>query len=150
MLGVGDYIPNDIRQENLQDASCLLVDEADDALHSSSSLPSNRRLHDSLAVVPRDFPVECFTTNDQALAGHPRFSPGKYLGYEYAFFGFTSYSPYWREVRKIAAIELLSTRQLELLKHVRAAEVNMEALLNGDPRAANVELSGLLIKHMLN
>ncbi|RWR83896.1 cytochrome P450 82C4-like protein [Cinnamomum micranthum f. kanehirae] len=65
---------------------------------------------------------EWFTTNDQALAGRPRYSGGKYLGYEYALLGFAPYGSYRREP---PCIELLSTRQLELLKHVRAAEVNM-------------------------
>ena len=82
---------------------------------------------------------ECFTTNDQALAGRPTYAAGKYLGYDYAFFGFSSYGPYWREVRKIATIELLSNRQLELLKHVRAAEVNtcMKELHNEWARNGN-------------
>ncbi|XXG55691.1 hypothetical protein AAC387_Pa03g3301 [Persea americana] len=67
---------------------------------------------------------ECFTTNDKALASRPRYAIGKYLGYHYALLGISPYSPYWREVRKLATLELLSNRQLELLKHVRAAEVD--------------------------
>ncbi|RWR77266.1 cytochrome P450 82C4-like protein [Cinnamomum micranthum f. kanehirae] len=82
---------------------------------------------------------ECFTTNDQALAGRPTNATGKYLGYDYAFLGFSSYGPYWRELRKIATIELLSNRQLELLKHVRASEVNtsMKELHNAWARNGN-------------
>ncbi|XXG55712.1 hypothetical protein AAC387_Pa03g3316 [Persea americana] len=68
---------------------------------------------------------ECFTTNDQALASRPTYAAGKYLGYDFALFGFSPYRPYWREMRKIATVELLSSRQLELLKHVRAAEIDV-------------------------
>ncbi|PIA45575.1 hypothetical protein AQUCO_01600049v1 [Aquilegia coerulea] len=46
------------------------------------------------------------------------------MGYNYAMFGLGPYGPYWREVRKIAIIELLSNHRLELLKHVRISEVN--------------------------
>ncbi|XP_068636017.1 xanthotoxin 5-hydroxylase CYP82C4-like [Aristolochia californica] len=50
--------------------------------------------------------------------------PAELLGYNYAMFGFTPYGPYWREIRKIATLELLSNRRLELLKHVPASEVD--------------------------
>ncbi|XXG55716.1 hypothetical protein AAC387_Pa03g3320 [Persea americana] len=68
---------------------------------------------------------ECFTTNDQALSSRPTYAAGKYLGYDFASFAFSPYRPYWCEVRKIATVELLSSRQLDLLKHVRAAEINL-------------------------
>ena len=37
MLGVGDCVPDDVLQEDLEDAAGLLVDEAGDALHASST-----------------------------------------------------------------------------------------------------------------
>ncbi|KAG9440738.1 hypothetical protein H6P81_020903 [Aristolochia fimbriata] len=68
---------------------------------------------------------QCFTTNDMALASRPTTAAGKYLGFNYANFGFAPYGPYSREIRKIAVLELLSPRRLELLRHVRAAEVDL-------------------------
>ncbi|XP_015934305.1 xanthotoxin 5-hydroxylase CYP82C4 [Arachis duranensis] len=68
---------------------------------------------------------ECFTTNDKALASRPTTVAAKHMGYNYAVFGFAPYSAFWREMRKIATLELLSNRRLEMLKHVRISELNM-------------------------
>ncbi|XP_020219820.1 xanthotoxin 5-hydroxylase CYP82C4 [Cajanus cajan] len=68
---------------------------------------------------------ECFTTNDKAFASRPKTVATKHMGYNYAVFGFAPYSPFWREMRKIATLELLSNRRLENLKHVRVSELNM-------------------------
>ncbi|XP_003634362.2 cytochrome P450 CYP82D47 [Vitis vinifera] len=66
---------------------------------------------------------ECFTTHDLALASRPQLVAAKYLGYNYSMFAFSPHGAYWREVRKIATLELLSNRRLELLKNVRISEV---------------------------
>ncbi|KAE9586777.1 putative cytochrome P450 [Lupinus albus] len=68
---------------------------------------------------------ECFTTNDKALASRPKTVAAKHMGYNYAVFGFAPYSPFWRKMRKIATLELLSNRRLEMLKDVRVSEINM-------------------------
>nr|TKS16002.1 hypothetical protein D5086_0000028400 [Populus alba] len=68
---------------------------------------------------------ECFTINDKALASRPTTVAAKHMGYNYAVFGFAPYSSFWREMRKIATLELLSNRRLEMLKHVRASEVDI-------------------------
>ena len=66
---------------------------------------------------------ECLTANDQVSSSRPELLAAKHLGYNYAMFGFSPYGSYWREVRKIISLELLSNRRLELLKDVRASEV---------------------------
>ena len=66
---------------------------------------------------------ECFTTNDLAVSSRPRQVATKHLGYNYAMFGFGPYGPYWRELRKITTLELLSNRRLEQLSYVRVSEV---------------------------
>ncbi|KAK1554271.1 hypothetical protein Q3G72_009962 [Acer saccharum] len=68
---------------------------------------------------------ECFTINDKALASRPTTAAAKHMGYNYAVFGFAPYSSFWREMRKISTLELLSNRRLEMLKHVRTSEVDM-------------------------
>ena len=66
---------------------------------------------------------ECLTANDQVSSSRPELLAAKHLGYNYAMFGFSPYGSYWREVRKIISLELLSNRCLELLKDVCASEV---------------------------
>ena len=52
MLGVGDGIPDDVLQENLEHASGLLVDEAGDALDAATtSKATDGRLGDALDVI---------------------------------------------------------------------------------------------------
>ncbi|KAH7537073.1 hypothetical protein FEM48_Zijuj03G0053400 [Ziziphus jujuba var. spinosa] len=67
---------------------------------------------------------ECISTNDQAFLTRPASAASKYMGYGNALLGLTTNIQYWRHVRKIAITEVLSNRQLELLKNVRASEVH--------------------------
>ncbi|KAK9286448.1 hypothetical protein L1049_014845 [Liquidambar formosana] len=67
---------------------------------------------------------ECFTTNDRVFPTRPKSIKVKLMGYDHAMFGFAPYGPYWRDIRKLAVVELLSNRRLELLKHIRDSEVN--------------------------
>ncbi|KAF9591650.1 hypothetical protein IFM89_005231 [Coptis chinensis] len=67
---------------------------------------------------------ECFTTHDRVLATRPTSIAVEIMGYNYAMFGLGPYGSYWREVRKIAIVELLSAHRLQLLKHVRISEIN--------------------------
>ncbi|XP_031281526.1 xanthotoxin 5-hydroxylase CYP82C4-like [Pistacia vera] len=85
------------------------------------------RLGNRYAFVVSSWEVfkECFTTNDKALASRPTTTAAKLMGYDCAVFGFAPYSPFWREMRKIATLELLSNRRLEMLKDVRISEVDM-------------------------
>ncbi|CAJ1929820.1 unnamed protein product [Sphenostylis stenocarpa] len=66
---------------------------------------------------------ECFTVHDRAFSTRPCVAASKLMGYNYAMFGFTPYGPYWREMRKLATIELLSNHRLELLKSTRTSEL---------------------------
>jgi fraxetin 5-hydroxylase len=68
---------------------------------------------------------ECFTTNDMNFAARPKADATKYMGYDYAIFPLASYGPYWREIRKIAVLELLSNQRLDLLKNIRATEIHV-------------------------
>ncbi|XP_031102513.1 cytochrome P450 CYP82D47-like [Ipomoea triloba] len=66
---------------------------------------------------------DCFATNDKLLATRPTTCAGKYLGYDYAVFSFSTYNSYWRKIRKLVVVELLSNRRLEKLKHVWVTEL---------------------------
>ncbi|XP_020250416.1 cytochrome P450 CYP82D47-like [Asparagus officinalis] len=68
---------------------------------------------------------DCLSTNDKALASRPAYAAGRHMGYDNAVLGFAPYGPYWRLMRKISTIELLSNTRLEMLKHVRSMEVDM-------------------------
>ncbi|KAG9450935.1 hypothetical protein H6P81_010900 [Aristolochia fimbriata] len=68
---------------------------------------------------------EVLATKDKALASRPLNAAGKYLGMDYTMLGFAPNGDYWRQGRKLTTLELLSPRQLELLKDVRAQELDL-------------------------
>lgn len=63
-------------------------------------------------------------THDLNFAGRPSTTVGKNMIYNSTDIGFSPYGPYWRTVRKVCVLELLSPRRLELLKFVREEEVS--------------------------
>ncbi|CAL8177920.1 unnamed protein product [Prunus armeniaca] len=84
------------------------------------------RLGKNRALVVSNYEAvkDCFTKNNRVFATRPRSTQGKYLGYNHAAFGFSPYGPYWRDMRKMVVVELLSSRRLETLKHVHSSEVD--------------------------
>ncbi|XP_050267317.1 cytochrome P450 CYP82D47-like [Quercus robur] len=81
-------------------------------------------VHRTLVVSSWEIAKECFTTNDKAFANRPKAIAAEIMGYNYAMFGSSPYGPYWRQLRKITVLEVLSNHRLELLKHIRQAEVS--------------------------
>ncbi|GMI82593.1 cytochrome P450, family 82, subfamily C, polypeptide 4 [Hibiscus trionum] len=80
-------------------------------------------LHPAVVVSSSELAKEIFTNYDVAVSSRPKLTCGKHIGHNYANYGFCPYNAYWREMRKITASELLSNRRLELLKDIRASEV---------------------------
>lgn len=66
---------------------------------------------------------ECFTTHDMVVSSRPKLVATKHLGYNGAMFGLGPYGPYWRQLRKIVTLEVLTNRRIEQQQHVRVSEV---------------------------
>ncbi|KAK7271717.1 hypothetical protein RJT34_27842 [Clitoria ternatea] len=66
---------------------------------------------------------ECFTTNDIVVSSRPKLVAIELLAYNQAMMGFAPYGPYWRELRKIATLEILSKRRVEQSQNFRVSEV---------------------------
>ncbi|KAI3872606.1 hypothetical protein MKX03_002027 [Papaver bracteatum] len=81
-------------------------------------------MHPTLVVSSWEMSKECFTTNNKFLASRPPSAAGKYLAYGNAMFGFSVYGPYWREIRKISTLHLLTHNRLESLKHIPYSEID--------------------------
>ncbi|XP_054818090.1 cytochrome P450 CYP82D47-like [Prosopis cineraria] len=80
-------------------------------------------VHPTLVVSSWEIAKECFTVNDRAFAGRPKILAFEIMGYNFGMFGTSPYGSYWRHVRKIAILEVLSNHRLEMLKHVRESEI---------------------------
>ncbi|KAE9449582.1 hypothetical protein C3L33_18519, partial [Rhododendron williamsianum] len=65
---------------------------------------------------------ECFTTQDTVVMSRPKLISADHLSYNEAMFSFSPYGAYWRELRKITSVELLGSRRVKLLEHVRVSE----------------------------
>ena len=69
VLGVGDSVADDVFQEGLEDPAGLLVDEARDALDSSTAgETADGGLGDALDVVAQDLPVALGASLSESLA----------------------------------------------------------------------------------
>lgn len=82
-------------------------------------------IHRALVVSSWQIVKECFTTNDMVFSTRPKSFALKLMGYDYAMFGTAPYGQYWRDMRKLAVVELLSSHRLESLQHVRDSETNL-------------------------
>uniref|UniRef100_A0A5B7BVS7 Isoflavone 2'-hydroxylase-like n=1 Tax=Davidia involucrata TaxID=16924 RepID=A0A5B7BVS7_DAVIN len=68
---------------------------------------------------------ECFTKNDIVFANRPRLLAGKHLGYNYTTLVWASYGHHWRNLRRIASIEILSTKRLQMFASIRSNEIQL-------------------------
>ncbi|TYI01607.1 hypothetical protein ES332_A11G213400v1 [Gossypium tomentosum] len=80
--------------------------------------------HEVLVLNSWEMAKECFTVHDKVFSTRPIITASKILGYDFAMFGFAPYGPYWREIRKITTIELLSNHRIDMLKHIRVSELS--------------------------
>ncbi|XP_058090385.1 cytochrome P450 CYP82D47-like [Magnolia sinica] len=81
-------------------------------------------IHPTLVVSSWEVVKECFTTNDKVLATRPNTAAGKYMCYDNSMFGMAPYGPYWRSMRKITTVHLLSNARLDALKHIQDREID--------------------------
>ncbi|XP_057423367.1 cytochrome P450 CYP82D47-like [Lotus japonicus] len=80
-------------------------------------------VHRTLVVSNWEMAKECFTVNDKVFASRPNSLAFEVLGVNSSLFGASPYGPYWRYMRKIATLEVLSTKRIEMLKEVMHSEV---------------------------
>jgi hypothetical protein len=91
---------------------------------------------------------ECLGTHDVLFANRPRLPSARHLSNGYTTLGSSSYGPNWRNLRRIATVEVLSTHSLLRSAAVRAAEVrdtarrlfsDAEGALESRPARADVK-----------
>ncbi|KAK9080240.1 hypothetical protein SSX86_001916 [Deinandra increscens subsp. villosa] len=71
---------------------------------------------------------ECLSKNDVVFANRPRLLSGKYFGYNYTSLPWAPYGDHWQNLRRISAVEILSSTRLDSLSHVRLDEVRSMVL----------------------
>eukprot|EP01018_Ginkgo_biloba_P006296 Gb_11310 [translate_table: standard] len=68
---------------------------------------------------------EFLKTHDAIFASRPLTSAGKYTSYNYMDLGFAPYGPYWRHMRKVCVLELLTAKRIESFRSMREEEVGL-------------------------
>ncbi|KAM0872857.1 hypothetical protein ACQ4PT_038443 [Festuca glaucescens] len=85
---------------------------------------------------------EVLRTNDLHCCSRPNSPGARMLSYNFLDVAFGPYSDYWREMRKLLVLELLSTRRVQSFAYARAAEVDrLVDSLAGTPPVTPVDLS---------
>ncbi|KAJ1378082.1 Cytochrome P450 [Sesbania bispinosa] len=98
---------------------------------------------------------ECFSKNDVALANRPRFLTGKYIFFNYTIVGSASYGDYWRNLRRITSIYVLSNHRINSFSGIRKDEARrllfdfggLEKRLKRIAKSADAFLQGLIQEH---
>lgn len=79
----------------------------------------------SLVVSSAHMAKEIFKTNDLIFSNRPVLYVAKKLSYNGANISFAPYGEYWREVRKIAVLELFSAKRVQSFEAIREEQVSL-------------------------
>uniref|UniRef100_A0A803RC79 Cytochrome P450 n=1 Tax=Cannabis sativa TaxID=3483 RepID=A0A803RC79_CANSA len=95
---------------------------------------------------------ECFTKNDIVLANRPPLILNKHIGYNYTAILTSPYGDHWRNLRRIAVVEILSSARLNLSVNIRGDEIKrlLRKLNRVDEFGRRVELRSKLSELSFN
>ncbi|XP_071719110.1 premnaspirodiene oxygenase-like [Rutidosis leptorrhynchoides] len=77
----------------------------------------------ALVVSSPQLAKEFMIKNDLAFANRPEIQAGKIIMYNNSDIAFTPYGNYWRQLRKICTLELLSAKKVQSFSYIREEEV---------------------------
>ena len=66
---------------------------------------------------------ECFTRNDVVLANRPELIMGKHVAYDSTIMIAASYGDHWRNLRRVAAVEIFSSHRVNTFMSIRKDEI---------------------------
>ncbi|KAL0923469.1 hypothetical protein M5K25_007527 [Dendrobium thyrsiflorum] len=101
-----------------------------------------------ILVASADATKELIKTHDQDLSDRPLTAAARHFAYDSSGFAFAPYGPYWRFMKKLCMSELLSSRTVECLAHIRRRELRalLRTLAAKSAVAESVDLSKELIR----
>ncbi|KAK9119875.1 hypothetical protein Scep_017968 [Stephania cephalantha] len=99
-----------------------------------------------LVVSSAEMAKEIMKNQDLVFADRPATTPAKALLYGCRDVGFAPYGEYWRQVRKLCVLDLLSIKRVHSYKFIREAEVSslVEKISRSAPTGTRIDLSEML------
>ena len=78
----------------------------------------------NIIVSSPEIAKECLKTHDTTFANRPFLLAAKILTYDFTGISFSPYGDYWRQLRKICSVELLSAKRVASFRSIREEEVS--------------------------
>ncbi|XP_044484466.1 cytochrome P450 71A1-like [Mangifera indica] len=101
----------------------------------------------ALIVSSPEMAREMMKTQDISFLNRPRLTTTKIFFYNCTDLGFTPYGEYWRQLRKLCVLELLSIKRVQSFQFVREEEVAvlMNRIRGSCYKGGSVNLSAMLV-----
>ena len=95
---------------------------------------------------------EVLKTHDIHLANRPNLMVGKILLYNSSSMAFTPYGEHWRQLKKIATLELFTAKRIQSFREIREEEVSklIKSIASEAASGAIVNLSDKLFSLIFN
>ncbi|XP_065864582.1 cytochrome P450 71D445-like [Euphorbia lathyris] len=89
---------------------------------------------------------QIFKTHDITFSQRPLMLSAKGISYNYKDITFAAYGDYWRQLRKISTMELLTVKRVRSFRHIREEESSrlVEAIGSSEPAGKPVNFSWLI------
>jgi len=95
---------------------------------------------------------EVLKNHDLNFANRPKLMVGKILYYNFSDIGLAPYGEYWRQLRKIATLELFTVKRVQSFQRIREEEVSkfITSLASEAASGSIVDLSDKLFSLLFN
>jgi len=102
----------------------------------------------TLVVSSADVAKEFLKTHDLTFSSRPQTIAVKYLWYNASNIAFSPYGRYWRQMRKVCALQMLSSRRIDSFRLIREEEVSAmirSIIVSNHPVSVTKTASALVI-----
>ncbi|EYU24236.1 hypothetical protein MIMGU_mgv1a006664mg [Erythranthe guttata] len=99
----------------------------------------------TIVISSADVAREVFKSHDLVFSGRPSLYGAKKISYDFGSISFAPYGEYWREIRKLVVLELMTAKRVQSFGNIRVDEVAqmMDRIIYSQKNKNLVDLSSL-------